>query len=730
MQTICRWMPRVALLGISLLLSGCARQAVKLERYSFNERADFENSNLYNIDKMFEKVQSPAGGVPDYYFVIIGDTRNMARSYDLDGFNYMAKQIFYSRNESDSAYIYDKIAFVLWNGDMVYDGSRKEQWDNLKKAMSEKDYPEKNYPYIKILAKTKPFFPVLGNHELFHFRLKMESTYRDMGSSPVGLERFREFINWDGFAASPHILAPVPAEIGAPTFDKLAARLGSSADGDYLRGHYTLQTDGIYRITIFQEALAAIRQGSPPGSESSLMERLGKNRTAAELSRIFNTLGYSTVPVLSSDNMICYAFEIGDIVYLVLDSMSRGWHYRTFAEIKRALYPDKKDQHRLNLFSRSDLNGQYGFFQAVSAYVKSQGKKLVPIMHHSALNSSDNIDGGGLPYNLKLMLGVEHRQKDGEVVFDPQIAGGTFFDDLMFFNGGRTGEDAYLQQMFTSCVHYYQKFAVEPLSEGSPVGGFTWYISGGGGGELSKSYDHVTSYWDDRRLFYSENLYNLKLRQIDGAPGTGDAAAPRAIEIKDSQVISQYNFLIVHVKGNTVVSVYPHMAAKDQVHVRKSPFLTNPRIQLVGSGDPASGASLIGLDILDLGLEGLGNMFSWLSWNPSFSLGYLNYDTAGDMKSIGIASLHPVEFTLFFPRAQYRLTLLGFRSIFENKHSGRAFMTFGVEAPLLWNFFGLTRKVTLQLHYLVPFRKRAGTDPGFGGDMRWSFGLGYVFDSP
>jgi len=46
-----------------------------------------------------------------------------------------------------------------------------------------------------------------------------------------------------------------------------------------------------------------------------------------DLQKIFIKLGYKTLPVLSPDNNIAYTFEINDLIYLIFDSMSRGWQY-------------------------------------------------------------------------------------------------------------------------------------------------------------------------------------------------------------------------------------------------------------------------------------------------------------------------------------------------------------------------------------------------------------------
>ncbi|RLC50464.1 MAG: hypothetical protein DRH79_07625, partial [Candidatus Cloacimonadota bacterium] len=139
----------ILLILMLLLFSGCSYfKPVGLSEFDFNKSKDIENSNFNNIHKMFTELDSTKAN--DYYFVVIGDSRNMVRSDDLSGFNFVAKQIIYAKDNDE--YVYDKIKFVMHLGDIVYDGVAKYQWDNLKKAFSNKDYYENNYPYIKLLA--------------------------------------------------------------------------------------------------------------------------------------------------------------------------------------------------------------------------------------------------------------------------------------------------------------------------------------------------------------------------------------------------------------------------------------------------------------------------------------------------------------------------------------------------------------------------------------------------
>ena len=196
-----------------ILLFGCSsKKPETIPDFDFNKDKTVENSNFYNMNKLFKEMKLPENKDDDYYFVAVGDTRNMIRSDDLSGFNQIAKQIIYAKDENNKN-IYDKIKFIIHMGDIVYEGAVKRQWDNIKKAFSKKDYFYENYPYIKILTRDKPIFPVLGNHEIMKFKLKKETPYMNLASSNKGLKYFNEFFKWDSFIANPNILYPIPCKI-------------------------------------------------------------------------------------------------------------------------------------------------------------------------------------------------------------------------------------------------------------------------------------------------------------------------------------------------------------------------------------------------------------------------------------------------------------------------------------------------------------------------------------
>ena len=229
----------VLLISSIVIFSGCSYlKPVPLQQFDYNKGRDTENSNFNNMNEMFKDIQSEEAD--DYYFVVIGDTRNMVRSDDLNGFNFVAKQIIYAKDNDE--YVYDKIKFIMHMGDLVYDGVADHQWDNLKRAYSNKDYYENNYPYIKLLVRQKPVFPVLGNHEIMQFKFKKETKYMNLASRNKGLQNFNEFNNWEDFIADSNIITSIPSELSAEKFTKLCNVI--EADESELMGkHYLLQKD-------------------------------------------------------------------------------------------------------------------------------------------------------------------------------------------------------------------------------------------------------------------------------------------------------------------------------------------------------------------------------------------------------------------------------------------------------------------------------------------------------
>jgi len=326
----------VFLFLLVLLLPGCSYfKPAGLAEFEFNKSKETENSNFYNMNEMFTELNSTES--EDYYFVVIGDSRNMPRSDDLNGFNFVAKQIIYAKDKDE--YIYDKIKFIMHLGDIVYDGVAEHQWDNLKRAFSNKDYYENNYPYIKLLARQKPIFPVLGNHEIMQFKFRKETKYINLASVNKGLQNFNDFFNWENFIANPNIIYSIPSELSIEIFSKLCNKLGAE-ENEILNEHYVLLSDRKYHLRIYWDLIQELKTIEPDNINS--LDEQKKSEVINDLYPIFQKLNYNVLPVINSDNFICYAFEINDIIYLIMDSMSRGWHYNTFSDLKKAIYSKKK----------------------------------------------------------------------------------------------------------------------------------------------------------------------------------------------------------------------------------------------------------------------------------------------------------------------------------------------------------------------------------------------------
>jgi len=705
---------------LSLLNFGCTQKNVDLIPIRFNKDENFERSNLYNINELFTEMEAPGTKADDYYFVVIGDTRNLVRSYKLNPFNFLAKQILFAKDKNSGERIYDKIKFIIHMGDLVYNGNERMHWLNLQKGFSEKDYPYDNYPYIKLFAESKPIFPVLGNHDIMRFRLKSQTRYKGTADSNKGLNFFKKFFNWEEFIANPNILSPIPGELQKETFNRLCDGL-EEEDRKKMEKHYVLKKDNYYHLKIFQDVIDKFKtEEEVESTGGNFLDPEKKKEVISDLFKIFRSLGYNTLPVLSSDSMLCYAFEIDDIVYLILDSMARGWHYNTFSEIKKSLY-EKKNRHRLHLFSRSDLNGQYEFFKAVSDYVKENGKKLIPFTHQSPFNSNNKLDASGTEYNLKLMLGVDSRKKDNVRIFDKET-NRTFLDDILFFNNEKSQQSPYIENIFTSCVHYYEQFTLIPKEGGREYDKINWYITGGGGAELARSFD---SY----RLSYSRMLYNKRLSSENNEIKSLDSQT-RSIEITENRVQADYHFLIVHVKGGEIIEVYPHFVEEEQIHIKPSTLFKNIKYTASTFASPVSFGSMMNCDFFHLGFEKIVPGLYFLTWEPGAGLGVLTMDAFNNINNAAVSTFDFIKFGLNFPRSQYRITLLGSMTIYDRKNVSKDYVSFGIEAPVLYNFFGIGgvgKRLSLGIHYYIPVDVHEGYDPDFGKKIKSSFSIGYTF---
>jgi hypothetical protein len=649
----------------------------------------FKEGNLDRVRRFLAGTSAPGRALDDYYFILIGDIQNGIRDFSHAVFNAIAKDVRDAVDEKTGERLYDRIRFVILNGDLVYEGPSARQWEGLEKAFAGKGPDGVPYPFLEVLVREKPIFPVLGNHELLSFRPYPQNRYKDLFDSPLGVTRFRSFFDWDRWIADPHILYPVPADLPAGVFRALLSKLPDPADRDLLAGEYVLKPDGRYHLRFFERPTLR-------GDDF----QAGKERLAAGLAAVFRKAGYGTLPVLNSDNMIHYAFEAGGVVYLVLDSLARGWQYPGFARLKQAIYPAKKDQHLLNLFTLSPFNGQSDFYRAVAAYARERGLSLVLTMHGPTFNSSRSTTNTGVGYSSWLALGFP---QPGREKGDP-----TIFDEIIFSNVSYT---------FSSCIHAYEHFTLIARTPGSADRALQFYISGGGGGPLRGNFlPGKTKPWED--------LYNQKLRDLDSP------AAGRSVEIKDDVTGVGHHYLIVHVSGGRIVEVSPRFI--DTKELSRRTF--RPQVTLTSSlmSSPASAGAALELCPGVWGMEKFYGYLTFVNWRPSLSLGVVDYNIGGrspDAQAYA-ATLEVSPFTLecHLPKANLvSLKLLGFELWDGRANLRRAFLTTAVEMPLFYNLFGRFERLNVGVKVYFPFHAAADASQDFGRRTRLAFYAGYRF---
>ena len=286
---------------LTLLVLGLAAYGSEPEAGPAAAKSDgpaFKDGNLERVRRFLAETSTPGNRLDDYYFVLIGDIQNGVRDLSHPVFNIIAKDIQGAVDEKTGERLYDKIRFVILLGDLVYEGPAARQWDSLERMFAGRGPDRTTYPYIELLARDKPIFPALGNHELLRFRPYPQNRYKDLFDSPLGVDRFKAFFDWDRWIADPHILYPVPSDLATGLFRELSAKLPDPGDRQLLADSYAPGEDGRYHLKFYE---------NPPLREAEFRE--GRDRLASALSVLFRKAGYGTLPVLNSDNMICYAFE-------------------------------------------------------------------------------------------------------------------------------------------------------------------------------------------------------------------------------------------------------------------------------------------------------------------------------------------------------------------------------------------------------------------------------------
>jgi hypothetical protein len=652
--------------------------------------SDFRDANLDRVHRFLAEASAGGEALADYYFVLVGDIQNGPRNFNHDVFNAIAKEVESAVDPKTGDHLYDRIRFVILLGDLVDEGTGSKQWDALARAFAGRDPDGKPYPFLSLLIKDKPIFPALGNHEILSFRPFPQDRYKDLFDSPRGVVNFKKFFGWDRWIADPHILYPVPADLAADTFRDVLARLTDPADRRSLTASYGLKADGRYHLKFYDR---------PSLHEAEF--QAGRARLAAELAPVFRRAGYGTLPVLNSDSMICYAFEAGKVMYVILDSMSRGWHYPVFAGFKQALYPAKRDQHRLNLYTLSPYNGQADFYEAVAAYAHERGDTVVPMMHHSFFNTARNPYSLGIEYNSWLGLGLpQGPQEKG----DPTLMDKIIFSDVPVF--------------FSACVHRYESFTIVAKTPGQPDHALHWTISGGGGGPFKAGPITYTT------IKVREGLYNKKLENESGP------TAGRSIEMKDATARFGFHYLLVHVRDGQVVEASPHFL--EPADLPRS--LSRPQIALTAlyaSGPGSTGAS-VEFSPGFWGAEKFIRYLAFVYWRPSVSLGFVDYNVWGkglDARAVAVTmEVSPLTLECHIQRGNIvTLRPLNFEYWDGRGSLRRAFLTTGLEAPLIYDLTGRLEKLNFGLKVLFPLRAGAAADPSFGAKTGVAFSVGYRF---
>ncbi|HVP89839.1 MAG TPA: metallophosphoesterase [Terriglobales bacterium] len=674
---------------LALAVFGSAAEAAPAgpSRQAAAESARFREGNLARVRAFLNKASGPAA-LDDYYFVLIGDIQNSPRNLSHDVFEAIAGDIEKDIDPKTGARYYDRIRFVILLGDMVEEGTGRRQWEALARAFSGRDPDGRPYPHIAALVRDKPIFPALGNHEILSFRFHPQTRYKDLFDSPRGVANFKDFFDWDEWVANPHVLYPVPSELAAEAFRTVLGKLADPAGRGVLEASYRLGDDGRYRLKFYDH----------PSLNAEDFER-DRNRLAAELAPLFRKAGYGTLPVLNSDNMICYAFEAGGAVYLVLDSMSRGWHYPVFAGLKQALYPAKKDQHRLNLYTLSPYNGQEAFAEAVMDYARERGETLIPMMHHSFFNTARNPYSLGIEYNSWLGLGLPQT---------PQEKGDPTLMDEILFSGAPV--------FFSACVHRYERFTITTKEPGRPDHSVRWYVSGGGGGPFKAGPIMNTT------IRMRERLYNAKLSSLTG-PGSG-----RSVEVGEPDARFGHHYLLVHVRGGRVEDITPRFIGPEDLPQKR----WEPQLALAAScgGAPDTGGAALEFSPGAWSAQRFNRFLNFVSWRPSVSLGVVRYNLFGNASEprSGAARVEvsPLTLECHLPRANIvTLRLLGFEYWAGRADLRRAFLTTGLEMPLVYDLTGRAEKLNFGLKALFPLRAGAASDPGFGARMKVEFVLSY-----
>lgn len=682
-----RYLVVVALIGAWLIPGARAADGQTVTGFAQGQQASFGEGNLKRVQQLLVDAPDSRAGFDDYYFVVVGDIQNSVRSFSRHAFEAIAKDVQRAVDERTGTPVYDKVRFVILLGDLVYQGPIVRQWENLEGTFAGKDLDDVRYPNIARLVSDKPILPAIGNHELLSFHFKTQTKYKDVFDSPEGVVNFKRFFGWDRFISNPKILYPVPTDLSGEMYQAVMEKNPEPEARRVLAASYARGSDGRYHLTFFER---------PPLQEGEFAA--GKARLADALVPLFRRAGYGTLPVINSDNMVAYGVDAGNTIFLFLDSMARGWHYPGLARLKEALYPNKKDQHRLNLFSESPFNGQADFYHAVAAYAHETGKSIVPLMHHSVINGSKSIHATGLGHNLWLALGLPQT--------GAEHGDATLFDEILF------SDASYL---FSACSHGFENFSVVSSSPGRPDHTLQWFVTGGGGGPLTKAFY-------PERLKDIETLYNQKHASTPGPAPAG------TIAVVDHTSRISHHYLLVHVQHGRIVDVSPRFIDKATLPRAQA----GPQVTMKASYYSATSSAGAAVEFTPgaWGLERVRWYLTFVNWRPSVSLGM--FGDAG--RSVGstsgshaaVVEVSPLTLDVYIPGSKVvTLRPFGFEMWAEGGGRRNYFMTMGVELPVFYNAWSRLPNLTVGLKAYVPMQSDPNRSAGTAHRAGIGVSIGY-----
>ncbi len=323
-------------------------------------------------------------------------------------------------------------------------------------------------------------------------------------------------------------------------------------------------------------------------------------------------------------------------------------------------------------------------------------------MHHSPLNSVNDISQNGIEFNLRLILGPE-REKYGF----------TFWDDIIFSRLNEKGAEL-VTHVFTSCIHYFQQFSLKRSDGQSPMQDLLWTISGGA----------PETRVDDRKLLRSAELYNRALQKDH----------PQCkIEVANNRIRFAYNFLLINVKDGRIDELKPVFVPPQNVKLKPaSVFNIRASWRTAFYIQPPCMGQIFRISLFSVELEGLNEFLQFITLDPSVSMGFLYYNSSGDSSFTeeysGIFEFSPLVFQLRFPsKKNLTLFLLEILFITGQENHASQYLSFGAEIPIFQNLFGKFPRLKVGFRFLKRIWLEKENDPDFGSKLRFMISFGYHF---